>query len=180
MNEGCFIALFAEKLLIYAIHIYLFVTVFIYSAFLLLTVYSLSMGKFGLWVIGAIISGMVGINIEIINNKFLPIQITVFIIEIVLYSVLWMKSFNEKRSFSELFNFIMSYKILMLCFAFVTHKKVYIFCSGFLLPIIFNLFKSYIHSKNSVQNFSFIFLLFYTSMLVYMIRSKTVKDVFVN
>jgi hypothetical protein len=169
-----------EKLLLHFIHAYLLSAVFIYSAFLLLIVPSLIMGKFGVWIIMGIISGMVGINIESMGNKFLPIQIAVFIAELVLYSALMKYRDNERRSFSELYKIIISYKILMLSLAFVTHKKVYIFCSGFLLPILFNLFKSYVYSQKAVQNFSFIVLTLYTSMLIYMIRSKTVKEVFVK
>ena len=169
-----------EKLLLHFIHAYLFSVLFICAAFLLFFAPLLIMGKFGLWILGGIISGMVGINIEIMGNKFLPIQITVFIAELVLTSVLLGHHDNQRKSFSELFKLLISYKILMLCLAFVTKKKVYIFCSGFFMPILLNLFKSYVYSQNAVQNFSFIVLTLYTAMLVYMMRSKAVKDVFIN
>lgn len=180
MSNCCVISLFMEKLLLHFIHAYLLSVLFICAAFLLLFAPSLIMGKFGVWIILGVISGMVGINIETTENKFLPIQITVFIAELVLTSVLLGHHDNRRRFFSELFKLLISYKILMLCLAFVTKKKVYIFCSGFFMPILLNLFKSYVYSQNAVQNFSFIVLILYTSMLIYMIRSKAVKDVFIN
>lgn len=147
MNEGCFIALFTEKILLHFIYIYLFVAV-------------------GL----DVVSFFIGVEFKY------AMPISLIIDSMLLYGFMAKKAF-----FPILFKILLGHKIFMIILMILSLNNKSLYFSGSILLYI---------SERGVFGFygiellilsTVIFLIFYIiAMLVYMILSETVKDVFVN